>query len=577
MPQCLLPSAHWLSQTSARWLSLIGTTLGAVACSSPNEPRPPTTDTSDVSSGDPVPGFETYDEGFPALMRRWNIPGAAVAVAHEGKIVFSRGYGLADKETGRQVLPDTTFRIMSVTKVFTAALVMRLVEQGTLSLDDKVFELLPYPTPTYPGAQRDPWLADITVRHLLAHKGGWVSTDATNPIVGGRGFNPTNYQRQIAQIMGIPAPGTPDTIIRYMLGQPLQVAPGTQFSYSGLGYLLLGRIIELKTGMSYADALQAFAADAFTSTLAIAGSTRGELAADEAVYYDDPSAPTMASNFDGSSVPAPYAYSIAGWDSIGGWKMSALDCLRFMLALEGKNGLPQLLQSSSLSRMRTAPSPAEYYGLGWYTKFACANGNDQGHGGGSWGSKTWALESPNHQWHFVVFLNSLPTSAFYNGDFEQDAYRTIHSIDNGQFGDLPDLTWTTLSWSDWKRRWSLSPSAKPTDDPNNDGWSLLMEYAAGLTPVSEEKAAPLHTTTDKAGHVIVEYQRLPLDTEVFWSLETSNDGNNWTATPEANALRRVSSDGLLTITVNIGQASRVRLKVILKQTGDTSFHEVRIE
>lgn len=327
-----------------------------VACSSPNEPRPPTTDTSNVSSGDPVPGFETYDEGFPALMRRWNIPGAAVAVAPEGKIVFSRGYGLADKETGRQVLPDTTFRIMSVTKMFTAALVMRLVEQGTLSLDDKVFDLLPYPTPTYPGAQRDPRLANITVRHLLSHKGGWGATDATNPIVGGRGFNPTNYQRQIAQIMGIPAAGTPDTII-----------------------------------------------------------------------------------------------------------------------------------------------------------------------------------------------------------------------------SLPDLTWTTLSWSDWKRRWSLSPSANPTDDPNDDGWSLLMEYAAGLNPLSEEKAAPLHTTTDEAGHVTVGYQRLPLDTEVFWSLETSNDGNNWTATPKGNALRRVSSDGLLTISVNIGQASRVRLKVILKQTGDTSLHELRIE
>lgn len=531
------------------------------------------------ATGVAVPGFEAYDREFPSLLRRWNVPGAAVAVAYKGRIVFARGYGEADRESGRPVEPDTSFRIMSISKPITATLVLKLVQDGKLSLDARVFELLPYPTPTYSGARRDGRLAQITIRHLLNHTGGWVADSAQNPIVGGRGFNPILYQREISRLMGVQAPGDANTIIRYMVGQPLQADPGTVFSYCNHGYLLLGRVIEKITGMTYEQAVKSMLAPLGATSLEMAGSTKAELAADEAAYYDDPSAPLKVSQLNGMQVPAQYSFYMRGWDAPGGWKMNTLDCLRFLLAMDGRNHAPRLLGGAMLGEMQKPQYPASYYGFGWFTKYACSIGDDAGHGGGSWGTKTLALQSANGDWNFAVFMNSLPTSAFTDNRFEADLHALIHCIDITPSDQWGDMTWTTMSWNGWKQFWLAENGGGHgvLADINHDGVPLLLEYASGLNPVSEENPPPASLERTVAGDAILSFRRIPLDGVLRWTIETSDDGREWHAWSGSLPSGNLVPDGVLSVRVNVGKVAYARLRVTLIKTGEDAVFDPNVE
>lgn len=88
-----------------------------------------------------MPGVAAYGEAITALMRRRSIPGASVAVAKNGKLVLARGYGYADQNTGAPAQPDSIYRIASISKTFTSAAILHLVEQGKLSLDDNFLDI----------------------------------------------------------------------------------------------------------------------------------------------------------------------------------------------------------------------------------------------------------------------------------------------------------------------------------------------------------------------------------------------------------------------------------------------------
>ena len=108
-----------------------------------------------------VPGMESYDRIIARIMHDFDIPGAAVAVVRHGRLVYARGFGMADREAGTPVQPDSLFRIASVSKPITAVAVLKLVEDGLLDLDARVFpDLLTR-------------MNRITVRDLLRHGGGF--------------------------------------------------------------------------------------------------------------------------------------------------------------------------------------------------------------------------------------------------------------------------------------------------------------------------------------------------------------------------------------------------------------------
>lgn len=157
--------------------------------------------------------------------------GSLLVVEH-GKVIYEKGFGLANMEWGIPNRSNTKFRIGSITKQFTAMLVLQLVEQGKIKLDEPIQTYLPdYPSPT--GEK-------ITIHQLLSHSSG-IKDYTSLP-----GFRNGGSQ----------GPVTPDDLIKMFAGLPLGFDPGEKFAYSNSGYIVLGKIIEKVSGQSYAQCLQ---------------------------------------------------------------------------------------------------------------------------------------------------------------------------------------------------------------------------------------------------------------------------------------------------------------------------------
>lgn len=160
----------------------------------------------------------------------------SVLVAEKGKVVLKKGYGLANMEWDIPNEADTRFRLGSITKQFTAVLILQLEAEGKLSTDDLISKHLP----DYPAEVAN----KVSIHHLLVHTSGIPSY--------------TGLQAFGEQFRD---PYTPDAFVETFAGLPLEFEPGSTWRYSNSGYFLLGVIIEKVTGMTYADALQAYIFD----------------------------------------------------------------------------------------------------------------------------------------------------------------------------------------------------------------------------------------------------------------------------------------------------------------------------
>ena len=185
----------------------------------PPDPPPPPAQSEIPISGIAVPGMGSYDKAVTELVRKYTIPGGAIAVVRDGKLIYARGFGYADVEKKTPVQPDALFRIASVSKPITGVAIMKLVEEGKLKLDDRVAPFIAHLTPA-PGAAVDPRWEQITIRHLLNHTAGW---DRARP---DGGFDPMFRPAIAAAAVGAPAPASAETVIRYMKGMPLDFNPG---------------------------------------------------------------------------------------------------------------------------------------------------------------------------------------------------------------------------------------------------------------------------------------------------------------------------------------------------------------
>jgi CubicO group peptidase (beta-lactamase class C family) len=159
------------------------------------------------------------------------LPGAAglgIAVGHGNEILLAQGYGFAEVEHGAVAGTNTMFRIGSVTKQFTAAAIMRLVEEGKIELDADIRTYLPdYPTQGHV----------VTVRNLLTHTGGMKSYTGV-----------PEFWKEGA-MHELPA----DELLAYGQDEPYEFEPGARFAYNNTGYYLLGVIIEKVTGTPYRE------------------------------------------------------------------------------------------------------------------------------------------------------------------------------------------------------------------------------------------------------------------------------------------------------------------------------------
>jgi N-acyl-D-amino-acid deacylase len=333
-------------------------------------------------TGADVPDLAAFDEMMERFVMDNEVPGAALAVAKDGRLVYARGFGYADPETKALVQPRSRFRIASVSKPITAAAILRLIEMGKLKLDDRAFELLKLTPPA--GAEPDPRLKQITIRQLLQHTAGFDRAISFDPM-----FRPNI----IAKALGTTPPAEPEHVIRYMLGQKLDFDPGTRYAYSNFGYCVLGRVVEKVSGKSY----DGFVREQVLKPLHMEETRLGKTlqpAKGEVKYVDlkGRTAPAVVGPDRGKPVPRPYgAWYLEAMDAHGGWISSAPDLVRFASSLDDPKHCP-ILKADSIHTMFARPeglaghdkkgkSLESYYGCGWQVRVIDA--------------KTGAL----HAWH----------------------------------------------------------------------------------------------------------------------------------------------------------------------------------
>jgi len=294
-------------------------------------------------------GLEPIDPLMLQVMDRHGIPGAALAIAKNGKLILAKGYGWSNITTGAAVEPDTLFALASLSKAFTATAILKLVEGGKLGLDDQVFDILKDVKPPL-GARVDPRLATITVRQCLNHSGGW-----DRGVTG----DPVNWEMQICRALHLPPPLLAPHFISFAMSMPLNFDPGTDAKYSNVGYIILGEVIARVSGQPY----ERYVADKVQKPMGI---MRAALHGIDGKYLLREAFRYLA----GTLLALP-PMQMPMVNATGGWSASVVDMARLLTNLDGSRGQPVLSDKTRQLMFDPPPKPLKprengtYYGLGW--------------------------------------------------------------------------------------------------------------------------------------------------------------------------------------------------------------------
>lgn len=307
------------------WWSLL-VIVQLVACSKSGGDGPPQPPANS--------GTAKVDNLVGTFMGKNNVAGIGLAITRNGKLVYAKGYGFADKQTGTKVDTSTLFRISSISKTVTAAAIMKLVQENKLSLDDKIFGdggVLENDFGTQPYKQH---ITSLTVKHCLSHHvGGW----------GNASNDPTMANNSMSA----------NELISWIINnRPLDVAPGTAYAYSNVGFMILGRVIEKISGMSYENYVkQNILTPSGIKNMQIGGNTLADRKPNESKYH-------------GSGSEDPYGYNFVRRDANGGWIASAIDMARLFVRIDGFATVPDILQPATIQTMTTPPFAYKNYALG---------------------------------------------------------------------------------------------------------------------------------------------------------------------------------------------------------------------
>ncbi len=299
-------------------------------------------------------GSPYIDYQVNRFMKRSELMGVSLAVVKDEKLVFSRGYGFADIENDELTSPQHLFRLASVSKLITAVAVMKLVENGKLRLTDNVFGENAILSDSVYGEIRDPKLKDITIQHLLEHTAGWTQR------YGDPAFNPLVVARKV----GDNPPATINSYLKFVYSRRLHFPPGTMYSYSNMGYMFLGEVIEKITGLAYEDYVRYHVLFPHGIYDMYLGKNLYENKyPNEVRYYEqDGSIKIRACNGDSSRVPKSYGGNdIELLGAAGGWIASAPELAKLVTLLDGFDNVPDILSDTSIEMMTQDGSKP----LGW--------------------------------------------------------------------------------------------------------------------------------------------------------------------------------------------------------------------
>ncbi len=296
------------------------------------------------------------------------IAGLSIAVARNGTIVDSRGFGFADVERKVAVGPATIFHAASVSKYIEAAVVLQLAEQGKLSLDDDITK---YVAEAPTGGRR------VTIRQLLSHTSGLFNFTSLPDAAA-------NEARDLSHAQ----------VLDLVRDRPADFAPGTGWRYSNTGFYLAGMAVERVTGMTYA----AYLRERVFGPLGMASSSL-------CTVHD--TVPDLARGYDvrgGALVPAaPATWTVPF--SAGGVCTTAEDLVRWQQAIDAGRVIPP----ARVAEMRTPTTLADGthldYGLG--TRLGSLQGHAVvGHTGGGNGFSTVVETFPADRLTIVVLTNT---------------------------------------------------------------------------------------------------------------------------------------------------------------------------
>lgn len=302
-------------------------------------------------------GSEAFDHTFSNFLKQHGIKGASVAIALHGRLLYARGYGYADEENKVEMEPYHILRIASVSKLLTATAIMKLIDQGKLTLDSKVFGKNGLLNDSAYLSYRDKRYEKITIRHLLSHTAGWSKRNG-DPV-----FTPHSVARKMKTSLPVDIPAT----IKYALSMSLTYSPGTHYSYSNLGYVILGQIISKLSGKPYEDYIQQEILEPLgIFDMHIGNSLVSDRFWNESRYYQLRYT-THSEAYDGSgeTVPALYGgYDMHLLGAAGGWLASPSELMKFILSIDGDSSVTQILSKKTIEDM-TTPDKEVHRTLGW--------------------------------------------------------------------------------------------------------------------------------------------------------------------------------------------------------------------
>ncbi len=331
----------------------------------------------------PAPGAidSRLDKWIEQHKERYGMPGLSVVVLRDGTVVHSRGYGLASVEFELSATPDSVYQIASVSKVFAAVAVMRLVDRGQLDLESPVSALLP-DTPRA-------W-AEIRLRHLLDHTSGLPAHAGVNP----RYLEELERRKRREAFADADALDyfTPQERLQYLAELPLAFEPGTKHSYNQAGFILVGMVIERVSGVAFAE----FGAREIFRPLGMTTAHFG----DSRVVVKGRPAGAYSRQHGGGLQNWIWPYSPSDYPGAG-LNASAVDVAKFLQALEGDSLLSARARARMWEPTVLSDGQAVRYGLGW-SVYEINGLRAVGHEGGGC---CWVVYLPSRRLSVVALSN----------------------------------------------------------------------------------------------------------------------------------------------------------------------------
>lgn len=290
-------------------------------------------------------------------MARYNIRGAQLAIMDNERLIYAKGFGWADQQDSVLLEAGDILRIASASKLITAIGVMKLCEEGKLTTESPVFGPQGILNDSIFLQYKDKRVPKITVHHLLNHTSGFSR----------RMGDPMFRSADLIRWTGSNRKLTEDEVIAFQLGLRLRDNPGGSAQYSNVGYLVLSRVIEEASGMTYEDYIRKHVLEpAGCYDMQIARNFHHEKHRRETTYYGH--APEdLIESYDGSGLMRPREYgghNIEGLQGAGAWVCSAAELLRLVASIDGLPGVPDILTKESIQKMTTTMRKGDFP-YGW--------------------------------------------------------------------------------------------------------------------------------------------------------------------------------------------------------------------